>query len=134
MSLAVTVLGGFWSESYGGSGTMTLEDRDPAKRRIGQILDKPGMRELKELMLTLNGTAAGSTASASHSRVKAGEVSGSFESELGGLRTIESYEDVERATVAGDKTEIDDEVLSYPNAPTTYPSNGDGNPRGYPGG
>jgi hypothetical protein len=133
MSLAVTVKGGFWGDTGYGGGTMTLEDRDPIKRLIGQKLKKPGMRELKEIMLTLNGAAAGSAASATYKRVKSGEVSGSFTSELGGLRTIETVTDISRVTTAADKTELDNQVIGYSDAPT-YVANGDGNPLGYPGG
>lgn len=130
-ALTVTVLGGYW-EDYGG-GAMTLENEDPKKRRIAQLLDQPSNAELKELMLTLNGAAAGSAAAASHSRIKAGETSGSFESDLSGARTIETVTDVGRNTTAADKSNIDSTILAYPLQPT-YPANGDGNPRKLAGG
>ena len=131
-ALTVSVAGGYW-ETFGAS-QMTLENEDPSKRRIAQLLDQPSNAELKELMLTLNGTAAGSAAAASHKRIKAGEASGSFESDLSGARTVETVTDVSRNTAAADKTNIDQTILAYPLAPTTYPANGDGNPRKLAGG
>ena len=128
--LNVDAKGGLWA-LYNNS-IMDLDNDGPMKRRASSYFDRNGMRAQKQLMLTLNGTASGSTATKTHTQVLARE---NTIGELGGLRTIETITDVNRATDAADKTEIDTKILDYPDNPTIpYPVNGDGNPRQYPGG
>ena len=125
-----TVKGGYWAQ-YGG-GSVTL-GKNPQRRHIARWLDLNGFRSLKELMLTLNGTAAGQAASATHPRVSATHQATGDQSQ-GGKRTITTVTDVGRNTTAADKSDIDATILAYPLQPTTYPANGDGNSRGLAGG
>lgn len=122
--MAIDVKGGFWGEL---GATLTLSSGEsPIKRRIAQWLNKRQLRGFRELMIELNGVAAGQAALAEHTRVAASE-------ELGGVRAIETVTDVDRVTAAADVTNIADTILSYPLAPT-YVVNKDGNPRQFPGG
>ncbi|MCI0557523.1 MAG: hypothetical protein MN733_03430 [Nitrososphaera sp.] len=130
MALA-TVKGGYFGDvsvNYD-----PVSGKNPLRRSIAQRFDKNGLRSTQEIGLEITGAAAGATASASYSRVKAGEVSGAFQSELGGKRTIETKSDINRVTVAGDITDFDSKILELDSTPT-YVANKDGNPRGYPGG
>lgn len=129
---SANVKGGFWGEL---STTYTpIRNKSPLLRRIAQWFNRAELKGFRELALTLNGAAAGSAASETHAQIKAGEVSGSFQSELGGVRTIETVTDVSANTTSDDETAIDSEVLAFPNKPSSYPANGDGNPRGVAGG
>lgn len=90
-----------------------------ARTQVARLLAKRpyGRATLRELMLTLNGAVAGSTAAATHARVQ-------HERDLegprpGGLIPIETYEAVNRATTADDKSDID-AMLSLSSQPTTY--------------
>lgn len=86
------------SEFWGGSYT-PIVNRSPLERSITRLVKKLAKRQ--ELMLTLNGAAAGSAANASRARV-----AHSLE-ELGGVRSIETYNEVSRNTTSQDKTDID---------------------------
>lgn len=109
--MGATGYSGFW----GGSLTL-LVDRNPLERVLTRTLKKIGKRQ--ELMLTLNGAAAGSTATKAK-----GQVSHST-SELGGVRTVASVNEVNRATTSADKT-AGDALLSQSTRVTT-PSDGAG--------
>lgn len=128
-ALSVSAKGGYW-EQFNNS-IMDLDNDNPIKRRIARLYDREGMRAYKELSLELTGAAVGATASATHKQVLARE---NAEGQLGGVRTIETVTDVNRVTATADLTDLDDKVLAFPSEPTTYPVNGDGNPRQYPGG
>lgn len=124
MAASATVLGGFWPQN--GVSTLTLvQDTGPGRRRAAQALGKKSLRALRELMLTLDGATAGSTAAETNGRV-------AHSTELGGVRTIESEELVNRATVAGDVTIVNADILELSgNTYTASPiANGDGNPLG----
>jgi hypothetical protein len=131
MSIA-TVKGGYWGELFGSyTPISSATGKNPTLRGIARRYRR--LRALREIAETLNGVVAGSTALATHTRVKAVEAPNE-EGQVGGVRTIETVTDVNRATTAADVAEILADVLSYPLAPTTYPTNKDGNPRQYPGG
>jgi hypothetical protein len=124
-----TVKGGYWGDL---AATYSFISGDnPLKRRIAALFNRASLKALREVALTLDGVAPGQTALETHARVLARE---STQGEVGGRRTIETVTDVNRVTVAGDVTEINADILSYPIAPSTYATNRDGNPRGYPGG
>lgn len=129
MTLSVSVKGGFWG-TFGGS-ILTISNENPVKRRIARLLNTASMKGYRELMLTLNGAAAGSAALETHKRIKARE---NTEGEVGGLRTIETVTDVDANTTADDETNIDETILAFTDTPSTYPVNKDGNPRSVPGG
>lgn len=119
-----TVLGGFWEVNSVAS--LTQIGKGSARRLIAQLLDGKSSMPLRQLMRTLDGVVAGSTATKALGRV-------ANSSELGGARTVESETLISRATVAGDITIINADVLSlsartYVGSPV---ANGDGNPLGY---
>jgi hypothetical protein len=86
------------------------------------------LRRLRELMLTLNGEAAGGAALSQYSRVEAAN-----SDNIAGVRTIETVSLVDRATVAADETEIDANVLDYSLHNASPPADLNGNPLGHPG-
>lgn len=113
---------------FGGVNTYShVSGKNPIKRNVAQGLNQNSFRRIKELMLELNGVAAGAAALAQHSRV-------AHATDMGGKRTIEVIDDVNRVTAAADVTEIATDILAYPLQPTTYPANGDLNPRNLGGG
>lgn len=81
-------------------GTYSLQvDRNPLERAVTRLMKKMGKRQ--ELMLTLNGATAGSAALSSRKRVAHSTT------ELGGVRSVEAYNEVNRVTTATDKTHGD---------------------------
>lgn len=120
---SATVKGGFW-EQYGSSYT-PIWGYGSARRLMRMTLSSKAMFALREKMETLNGAAAGSTASKTLKRVVAAE-------ELGGVRSVEDETFINTATVAGDVTQINNTVLALSSKtydPTPV-ANGDGNPLG----
>ena len=122
--MPATIKGGFF-EANGVVSLTTIESTSAARRRISQLLGQKGQAGLRELMLTLNGVAAGQAALATRSRIAASE-------ELGGARTIETETFVDRVSAAADVTDIAADLLSL--SSKTYDgtpiANGDGNPLG----
>lgn len=100
---------------FGNSYSMAV-NRSPVERVITRIIKKNRFR--KRLMLTLNGAAAGSTATETESRVQHSTTM------LGGARTIETFTYVNRATTSGDKT-AGDNLLNKSSRIAT-PANGAG--------
>lgn len=119
-----TVKGGFF-EQYSAS-LAQVSTTSAGKKRAAQALAQKGQMSLRERMETLNGAASGSAASKTLARIEAN-------SELGGVRTIETETLVSANTTAGDITEINEDVLAL-STRTTFGSspvaNGDGNPLG----
>jgi hypothetical protein len=103
----------------------TLQGANALKRQISRITRRTGFRKMQELMLTLNGAAAGSSASKTHARV-GHTVDPGNATVNGGVRTIETVTDVSRVTTSADKTEIDG-FINETFAPATYPADVSGN-------
>lgn len=122
--MAISVSSGFWSNSYS-----FIDGRSPLERGIARKLNKRGMRDVRELIDTLLGAAAGSTAASSYKRVEHPADSDN----IGGLRSVESVDLVNRATTSDDDTTITAKLLNFSSQPT-YPTNADGNPRNLNGG
>lgn len=122
-AVTATVKGGFW-EQYGSSFT-SISGKGFGRMMVAKILAKKGNMALREIMETLDGVVAGSTASKTLARV-------ANSTELGGTRSIETETLVSRATVAGDVTAINADLLTL--STRTYDStpvvNGDLNPLG----
>lgn len=112
MSLTVTGYSGL----FGSSWTL-LVARSPFRRALTRLARR--LHKDAELMLTLNGAAAGAAALAQRKRVQHSLT------ELGGLRTIETRDILNRNTTAADKTEIDG-YLSSDMQPNTYPADAAG--------
>lgn len=118
------VYSGLWNGIFGADHALT-NSQQRQKRMISRIMEKPGNRKLRGLMLALNGAAAGGTAAVTHKQI-AGPVStpipvGSY----GGVRTVETVTDINRATTAADETNID-QIINDKFGPTSYPSSRDG--------
>lgn len=127
-----TVKGGYWETWNAGVLTLTT-NASPMKRKIARVLHlSAGLKGLRAIAIALDGVAPGATATRTHKQVQAVE-SPAAAGDVSGVRTIETVTDVNRATTAGDKTNIDGSIYAYPARPT-YPANGDGNPRGVAGG
>lgn len=119
-----TVLGGFWPANSVSSLTQ-VQGKGWARRAAAKALSNKGTLYVRELARTLDGVVAGSTATKNYRRIVNAV-------ELGGVRATENDVLVNRATVAGDVTAINADILSL-SARTTLasPSNKDGNPLGY---
>lgn len=79
--------------------------RSSLKRRTNRLLRQRGMKDVRELLLTLIGTAAGSAALAQTSRIEAVQGIGGALT-LGGVRTVQTVDEVNRVTTAADVTEL----------------------------
>ena len=91
-----------------------------------------GRAALRGILRALVNGAVGATAQETHARVKSGvDISGPTQ---GGLRVIETVNDINRATVAGDVTAME-AMLTQKSQPSSYPvdrsGNGGGSKRGY---
>lgn len=117
------VKGGFW-EQNGVASLASISGKGANRRAIAQAFDGKGLFASREVLRTLDGAVAGTTATKTYSRVEANV-------ELGGKRIVESTNLVNRATTAGDVTETKADFLSL-SARTTLasPANKDGNPLG----
>lgn len=140
-----------WSGLWNGLASTTVatsdytlnSGRSPNRYHLARIMRKRNMKELAEVMSTLNGVAAGETASHTYSRVQAErDLTANVQ---GGSRTIETKElvgptladtydasgaNTSRATVAGDQTTINELLLGTGEGlrkPTTYPTDTSGN-------
>ncbi len=95
----------------------------PLRRKFTRVMRRKSMKVINELMQTLNGVVAGSTALAQHVRVQGAAV---LQTDAGGVRPIETVDLVNRATVAADQTMIN-AALTEQRDPATYPVDASGN-------
>lgn len=125
-SLQATVKGGFFAQYNTTLAGISALDDSSLRKKAMFFLTRRGGLGLKKLMNTLNGVAAGSTATRTIGRVEAN-------SELGGKRTVELQTIISRATTATDVSNIAAVVIGA--VPYTVAAdviaNGDGNPLGY---
>jgi len=114
-----------WSGLYNDvnpGGYSPLIDKWPDRNRIRRVVNRDGFRAFTELFDSLIGAAVGGTAAATHKRVEgftpdpAGPVGG-------GLRTVETVTDINRATTADDVTALKEMVFNVLRAPASYPTN-----------
>ena len=103
----------------------TLLETEPLEKRVSKLFRNEGLRELKELMISLTGIADGGAALAQFSRVApdntVGEAPGG-----GGQRTIDTIDAVNRVTVPADEVRII-AMLEEIFAPSSYPADASGN-------
>lgn len=116
---------GLWNDEHGEDHAL-LVDKTSIRKRASLLFRQRGAGVLKELMLTLNGAAAGSTALLTRTRV---EAKVGLTEELGGVVDIETVDLVNRVTTAADKSDIDT-VLSESREPSSYPTDPSGNAGG----
>lgn len=122
---SATVKGGFFPQN-GVNPLTNIGKESGARRLIRAMLGDRGLLPVRELLRTVTGAVAGTTATKNITRVAAAE-------ELGGKRTIETQALVNRATTAGDVTEFKDTFMSMISKTTFGASpvaNKDGNPLG----
>lgn len=103
----------------------TLLDTQPLRKTISRVMRTRGARKIKELMLTLNGAAAGEAALDTYSRVEHTEDAGN-PAAYGGARTIETVTVINANTAAADETAIDN-MLEEEFVPATYPADASSN-------
>lgn len=116
--------GGLWDNEHGATHSLLI-NQSSLRKRLSLIFRQRGNTVLKELMLTLNGAVAGSTAQATHTRVQSKD---GLNNDLGGKVTIETANRINRVTTAADKTDIDS-ILTETRIPT-YPVEKSGNSGG----
>ncbi len=106
----------------------TLLETEPLEKRVSKVFRHEGLRELKELMITLTGIIDGSTALSQFSRIAPDNTVGAAPGG-GGQRTIDTIDAVNRATTSADEVRII-AMLEEIFVPASYPadpsSNGGG--------
>jgi hypothetical protein len=124
MGATATVKGGLFP-AVGVDSLTQVQGTGYGRRRISQILDGRGYRDLRRKMYTLDGVVAGTTATEPVKQIEPNV-------ELGGKRVVETVNLVNRATTAADVTEINLDMLSSLTSRTSLAavSNKDGNPLG----
>lgn len=128
MAMSATVKGGFFPTN--GVTTLTpisVTDRGWSRRQVSRILAKRGMQAIRQLAIALDGVAPGGTAQKFNVYV------GAAGTELGGKRPVQQNVIINRATTAGDVTEINADLFTYSERTTFGASpvaNKDGNPLG----
>jgi hypothetical protein len=123
-----TVLGGFWPNNGVSSLASIAGALGDDRKLISQMMDGRSLRSLRARIRALNGAAPGATATAT-----VAEIDGSTP-ELGGVRTINTVNLINRATTSADVTEINNTLADILTGLTTFgnspPANLDGNPLG----
>ena len=84
---------GFWGDNQGVSGSYELlSGRSPNRYHLARMFKKRGMRELSEIIRTVNGVTVGQAASSVIRRKQA--VANTLANVQGGVQVIESFEQV----------------------------------------
>lgn len=97
--MPITTKSDFWTDNYS-----PLVNRNTNNRQLFRLMRRS--RVQRALMIALNGAAVGGTATSTRKRVAANAT------EQGGVRTVETLTEINRATVAADETEIDAILLN----------------------
>lgn len=110
---------------------VTRYARTSAERHLALVVSRGGLRGLRAAMRSLNGVVAGSSAAASHARVRAtASVDQGIGISPGGLRTVETFNDQTGNSTAAMVTYINslvyDELVDAPTAATDLSGNGGG--------
>lgn len=132
----VTGYSGFWSGVYSINSAQAEADynsvaraaRSSNERRAAIALSRPGFRGMRKVMRVLNGAAAGSDATETHSRIAAGTP---FQPETeGGVRALEVVTDNSGVTTTAQITYLNNKLLDLlfvPNPAFPYPLDASGN-------
>lgn len=123
--MPATIKGGLF-ETNGVLTLNTIETTSSPRRRVAQYLGDKSTRGLRAVAKALNGAAAGGAALATNARVRADE-------DMSGKRVVETENLVNRVTVAGDITIINNNLFALTTRTTfgsTPVANLDGNPLG----
>lgn len=108
--MAITVKSDFWGDSYA-----FIKSKSSLREVIAQLLNVKSMRSDRALLSTLLGASAGSTATATLKRISHSQT------ELGGVRPVETETLVNRATTAADDTELTAALLTFNSQANAYP-------------
>lgn len=106
--MAIVSSSAFWGSSY-----TPYNNNSTMRKNIARVLNRNMNRKDRELLLTLLGVAPGAAALASYARVAHNTT------ELGGVRTIETVNLVNRVSAAADVTDLAANLLAYNSNPTT---------------
>lgn len=79
--------------------------RSSLKRRMNRLLRQRGNKDVREILLTLIGVVPGSAALSQTARIEAVQGIGGALT-LGGARTVETVDEVNRVTTSADVTEL----------------------------
>lgn len=126
-SAVAAVKGGLFGDVAGLSSLTQISGRASGRRKIAQEFESHALYPIRQVLSTLIGTAAGSTATKTF-----GQIDGST-AELGGKRVINTVNLVNRATTAGDVTEVTADFLTLYTRTSfgaSPPANKDGSPLG----
>ena len=129
----MTAFSGLWNNEFGEDHSLLTTRIGNSETQLAKLFSNRiyGRAKFRELMDTLTGATAGATASASHKRVAAvADVTANVQ---GGARTIETFEEVNRASTSADRTDIRD-ALALKSQPATYVADKSGNGGGGKGG
>lgn len=107
---------GLWNNVHGQNYAL-ITARSNLMQRVAKLFAREGGRADAELLTTLNGAAAGGSASETRKRVTA--VQSTEQMNLGGARVIETQTVVNRATTSADETNYDN--ILTPDYSPTYP-------------
>ena len=107
---------GLWNNVHAQDYAL-ITSRSNLMQRVAKLFAREGGRADAELLTTLNGATAGSTAAETRKRITA--VLASEGVNLGGARAIEAQTVVNRATTAADETNYDN--ILTPDYSPTYP-------------
>lgn len=97
-----------WGDDYA-----VLKDRNVLVPQIAKLLKTPGMKDLRELIVTLLGVGDGATALVQLARVDHSLI------ELGGQRTISTIDLLNRATTTADETSLFVDPLNFSSTTAT---------------
>lgn len=98
--------------------TMTLQRGvSSVARYLARLTDRKELRKDRRLEVTLLGAATGATATESLKRIAYPILT-----EMGGKRTIETENLINRVTTAQDVTDLNTRYNTYSSRPTTYPT------------
>lgn len=114
------------------AGNVQFSGMSQIDSKLSRMLSYRGNRVLRELLLTITGTAFGDVASETYSRVTAQPATFS-PTDYGGLVPIEVVQQLNRVTTAGDVTNVVAAFSRFPK-PTTYVADVSGNSGGGKGG
>lgn len=115
---------GLWTYEAGQATYTPIQNRIPRRNGIKRLMNRSQWRAASELFDTLLGAAVGGTAAKSHTQVQAvTPVPGLIG---GGLRTIETVTDINRATTTADVTMLKEMTVNVKTRPS-YPKDLSGN-------
>lgn len=116
---------GLWNNEYGENYALLTNRANNNRTTLARVFaNRLYSRAVdRELLQALIGAAAGSNATSSHKRVKA--VADTDDNVQGGVRTIETFEGVNRNTTAADVTYFNNALDQNPKP--TYPGDASGN-------